>query len=250
MGRLCDAEGMPLEDGEEIEYPMNDLSIGHLAAALAKAQAEFVAPPKNKTAKVRSDKGNYEYHYADLADIFEAIRKPLTKNELAVSQNIGVFDGVPALETRLMHSSGEQIVSYWPLPTAPLKPQEWGSLLTYYRRYALSAAVGIAADEDEDGNMVQAASGSGSYEYSTASKTASEAAAPVAQPAPGLATEPEKATETPTQPTVPTPKDAAPPAEDVFCKKCGKKMAATDVKVCVEQGIDPTCWKCRRKKDA
>ncbi|HHW13454.1 MAG TPA: hypothetical protein GXX28_00800 [Firmicutes bacterium] len=135
---------------------MTDQGGGKLAEALAKAQAEFVTPKKTKTAQVRSEKGSYSYNYADLADVFEAIRKPLATNGLSVSQRIGLFDGVFALETRLMHSSGEYLASYWPLPQLS-KPQEMGSVLTYYRRYALSAIVGIAAEEDDDGTMAQAA---------------------------------------------------------------------------------------------
>lgn len=260
MGRLCDANGMLLDEGEETEYPVTEPSIGHLAEALAKAQADFTAPKKNKTATVRSDKGSYSYNYADLADVFDSIRKPLAANGLAVSQNIGIFNGALALETRLMHSSGEQLVSYWPLPSNALKPQEWGSLLTYYRRYALSAAVGIAADEDEDGNIAQAAAAEGQHQATTVQRgttpqrtapVAKPAPAPIAKPAPAPAKAEEKAAPAApaATPTVPTPANAAPPAEEVFCQVCGKKLTATMVKLCAEKGWEPSCWSCHQKSE-
>jgi hypothetical protein len=135
--------------------------IGNLAAALAAAQGELPAPKKTKTAKVRSDKGNYEYHYADLADVIEISKAILAKHHLAVSQPTFVTpDRGLVLVTRLMHKSGESIESSYPLPSGG-KPQEMGSALTYARRYCYCAILGIAADADDDG---EAANGNGKTE--------------------------------------------------------------------------------------
>jgi hypothetical protein len=246
MSDLVYGDGTPVASGGYAPHQ----SFGKLAEALAKAQAAFTPPRKGKTATVRSDKGNYSYSYADLAEVFDAIRKPLADNGLAVSQNIGVFDGVLSLETRLMHSSGEQLVARWPLPTGTLKPQEWGSLLTYYRRYSLTAIVGVAADDDDDGNVAQG------NNATTEQKTTTTKAAPVDKPSTPVqpAGEVEKpapvsgapAASAPVSDT-PVPKDAAPEAEVVKCKTCGKKMAKTDVNQCKEKGLDMVCWNCRRK---
>jgi hypothetical protein len=129
--------------------------IGNLAAALAAAQGELPAPKKTKTAKVRSEKGNYEYHYADLADVIEISKAILAKHNLAVSQMPTVFpNGNLVLVTRLMHKSGESIEAVYPLPSGG-KPQEMGSALTYARRYCYCAILGIAADADDDGEAAQ-----------------------------------------------------------------------------------------------
>ena len=113
--------------------------IDELAAALAKAQGMMENAVMNRV------NPHFKSKYADLAAIFDAARKPLSANGLAIVQTIG--DGV--LHTRLLHTSGQWIASEHPLPMAG-RPQEIGSALTYARRYSLSALIGIAADEDDD----------------------------------------------------------------------------------------------------
>jgi hypothetical protein len=97
---------------------------------------------------------HFKSKYADLAAIFDAARKPLSANGLAIVQTIG--DGV--LHTRLLHTSGQWIASEHPLPMSG-RPQEIGSALTYARRYSLSALIGIAADEDDDANAASRSNG-------------------------------------------------------------------------------------------
>lgn len=129
--------------------------IGNLIAALAKAQAKFEPPKKNKVAKVRSEKGSYEYRYSDLADLIAAVRGPLSENELAFSHQLIVADRGTIVSTILAHSSGETLTSEYRLPDFQ-KQQEFGSALTYAKRYALSGLLGIAADDDDDGNIADA----------------------------------------------------------------------------------------------
>jgi uncharacterized protein (DUF3820 family) len=65
-------------------------------------------------------------------------------------------DGAPALETRLIHAeSGEQITSHMPLVLTKQDPQSQGSALTYARRYALLAILGLVGDEDDDASRAQ-----------------------------------------------------------------------------------------------
>jgi len=131
-----------------------------LAAALAKAQGAFPAIKKEHTAKVRgeSKKGDpveYSYGYADLADILDAIRHALADNGLSIIQPICPADAEHIwLVTRLLHSSGQWIESAYPVDVYD-KPQEQGSAITYARRYALTAMLGIAAEEDDDGRRAQ-----------------------------------------------------------------------------------------------
>jgi hypothetical protein len=122
--------------------------ISELAAALAAAQGMMENAVMNRV------NPHFKSKYADLAAIFDAARKPLSANGLAIVQTIG--DGV--LHTRLLHTSGQWIASEHPLPMSG-RPQEIGSALTYARRYSLSALIGIAADEDDDANAAQKGNG-------------------------------------------------------------------------------------------
>ncbi len=131
---------------------MQSENIGNLAKALSGAQAAMKPPKKAKTAKL----GTYSYHYADLADVIEAAREPLSKNGLACVQSMLQRDGHIVLRSVLMHESGEWIASEYPI-AAYAKPQEQGSAITYGRRYTLTALLGIAAEDDDDGAAAQEA---------------------------------------------------------------------------------------------
>jgi hypothetical protein len=127
-------------------------NIGQLIAALAKAQAKFDTPIKNKVAKVRSEKGSYEYRYSDLADLIAAVRAPLSENELAFSHCLVPNERGTVVCTILAHSSGEMLKSEYLVPQFQ-RQQEFGSALTYAKRYCLSSLLGVAADDDDDGNL-------------------------------------------------------------------------------------------------
>lgn len=128
--------------------------VGKLAGALAKAQSEIASPPRNREVTVRTKTGGqYKFKYATLDSIIDAVRVPLTKNGLWFTQTLaGNGDGKYHLVTRLVHDSGESIESVTPLLVQGAGNQEFGSALTYMRRYALTAMLGVAADEDDDAN--------------------------------------------------------------------------------------------------
>jgi hypothetical protein len=132
-------------------------TIGKLALALAQAQAEFVPVPKNRVAKVRGEKNGkwyeYEYRYADWADILNMARPRLAKYELAFTQLTLYVNNKPREVSILLHSSNEWLASEGlELPSpGTTKPQEFGGYQSYYKRYDGSALLGIAADEDTDG---------------------------------------------------------------------------------------------------
>lgn len=129
------------------------MSIGpELAAALVEAQTKFDAIPKTASNPFFKSK------YADLATVVAAAQPVLTVTGLAVSQFPTITpNGEPGLTTILLHKSGQYIESTMPLLAAPNKggevtPQEQGSAITYARRYAFMAVLGLVADEDDDGN--------------------------------------------------------------------------------------------------
>jgi len=123
---------------------MEAQGIGRLAAALAKAQGSMEHAVKDKANPHLKSK------YADLASVWDACRKPLADNELAVVQLVQVADeNFVAVETRLLHSSGEQLSATCAVPVAQKTAQGVGSAITYARRYGLSAMVGVASDDDD-----------------------------------------------------------------------------------------------------
>lgn len=128
-------------------------SINELAAALAKAQAQI------QPAKKENVNPAFKSKYADLASVWDACREPLTANGLSVVQmpTDNAEPGRVALVTTLLHSSGQWISSMVSTRIVKDDPQGVGSALTYLRRYALSAMVGVAPDDD-DGNAASQSS--------------------------------------------------------------------------------------------
>jgi hypothetical protein len=122
-------------------------TIGKLAEALAKAQGEMPAIPREK------ENPYFKSKYADLADIVRVTGPVLSRHGLAVVQLPGYYDGVEVLVTTVMHSSGEWMRESMPLILSKRDAQGMGSAITYARRYALSAAINIVTDEDDDGNQ-------------------------------------------------------------------------------------------------
>lgn len=122
------------------------LGVDQLATALAKAQAEIVGAEKSR----KND--HFKSSYATLADTWEACRGPLTKHGLSIVQLVGATSNGVTVETRLLHSSGQSLASILELPVGQKTAQGIGSAITYGRRYGLAAMVGVAPDEDDDGN--------------------------------------------------------------------------------------------------
>jgi len=126
-------------------------SIAALIGALSKAQGAFPGIPKNKTANIKSEKGSYSYAYAGLADIIAAVQPHLTAHGLSISQHPEQLERGIIVTTLLGHESGEWLESTYAVPGATLTAQNVGSIITYARRYALAAILGVAPDEDVDG---------------------------------------------------------------------------------------------------
>ena len=121
-------------------------SIAKLATALSIVQG--------KLTHAKKDSANpfFKSKYADLESVWDACRSLLAENGLAVMQFPGEFvDGTMSLNTILTHSSGEYMSYLMSVPVTKPDAQGAGSALTYMRRYALAAVVGVV-QADDDGN--------------------------------------------------------------------------------------------------
>lgn len=126
-------------------------TIDALSAAMALAQGEMKPAVKDAT------NPHFKSKYADLSSVFEAVRGPFAKAGLSVWQELGNAEGGVTVATRLVHKSG-QWVEFGPLfvPAGKQDAQGLGSAATYARRYGLASALGVCADEDDDGNAASA----------------------------------------------------------------------------------------------
>jgi hypothetical protein len=114
---------------------------------LIAAQKAFPSIKKDAEGQV----GPRRYKYAELGDILEAVKPVLNANNFALVQATGVAEtGDMTVETRLYHVSGDHISSSYPVRCVdPNDPQKIGGALTYARRYALMAMLGLAAEDDD-----------------------------------------------------------------------------------------------------
>ena len=125
--------------------------------------------------------------FADLANVLSTVTPALLKNDLVLTQEF-LQD---SLTTTLRHVSGETITSVCDLVLSEgrNKTQEWGKAVTYQRRYAIVSLLGLVADMDMDGAMLEDAKPEPAKPKSkpkpAAAKNpvAKKAAAPVADPA-------------------------------------------------------------------
>jgi hypothetical protein len=125
--------------------PQSD-SIKELATALSKVQGELTYAKKD------SANPFFKSRYADLESVWDACRDLLARNGLSIIQMPGnYFEGRMWLITRLCHNSGEWIEQEMSVPVQKADAQGAGSALTYMRRYALAAFIGVV-QADDDGN--------------------------------------------------------------------------------------------------
>jgi hypothetical protein len=152
-------------------------TVSELSKALVVAAAEL----RNPHASASANTGKYSYRYAPLDEIINDVRAVLAKHGLAALQEAVGEPGRVGVTTRIVHSSGEWIECgpLW-LPAGE-GAQQHGSALTYARRYALTAALLLAADEDTDAADVRKSSPTGEV----TGKTDGDGRSPVTQPVEG-----------------------------------------------------------------
>lgn len=117
-------------------------SIIKLSAALCKAQKKF------KTALKKSKNPYFHSNYADYTEVLSCVKEALNDEGITILQPIDE----DVVETVLLHESGEFICSVTKIYNISNKPQDYGSAITYARRYALSSMLAVDSDEDDDGN--------------------------------------------------------------------------------------------------
>lgn len=121
-------------------------TLKELATALAKAQGKIKGALKD------SANPFFKSKYADLSSVVEAIREPLAECGLSYVQIAHDGESCAKVETLILHSSGEWLsCGITSVPVSKADAQGFGSAMTYARRYSLSAAFGVAP-EDDDGN--------------------------------------------------------------------------------------------------
>lgn len=120
-----------------------------IAAALYAVHRDLENPRKDAKGQVR---GNPNYRYLSLPALIDHARKALRDASLAVVQEVTFQEYGVGVTTRFVHVSGEWLElgpTVVPVEGAN-NPQAVGSAITYARRYALAAALNLAADEDDD----------------------------------------------------------------------------------------------------
>lgn len=137
-------QSQPQPEPERQEFA-HSRSIAAIGVALAKAQAKMADASKNKT------NPHFKNAYADLAAVWDACRAQLTDNGLAVIQPpvTSSPDGITIITMLIHGTSGEWIRSELVIKPANVGPQQIGSAITYGRRYALAAMVGVAQADDD-----------------------------------------------------------------------------------------------------
>ena len=139
-------------------------SVGAIAASLAAAKLEFGGVRKDRKGQV----GRQQYMYTTLGEMIRATEDALSKRGLVVVQSTAAVDGIEHCTTILAHESGEWIRTHGRAPVEPPQlnqsgnkvlsdVQEAGKTGTYLQRYAYSALLGLAPEEDDDGSAIRAA---------------------------------------------------------------------------------------------
>lgn len=161
----------------------------NIYAALAAAQAEIggVITADEKANFATKKGGTVSYQYASLHKILSVVIPSLTKNGLSLVQLPTSNERGFSLITQIFHSSGESIASEIYLPiieSEESNPQHFGSVLSYMRRYVITAMLGVAIDDDDGAAAAQAAAVRRRHaQGEMASAPASVAAAPIPVPA-------------------------------------------------------------------
>ena len=127
--------------------------IGEIALALAKVQGKIKDAGK--------DRKGFNYQYADLAQILQITRPILSENGIALLQDAAVNESMVEVTTRLIHQSGQWIEAGPLVMNAEPKKglsqaQCVGSVVTYARRYALAALIGITQEDDDGSSAAEA----------------------------------------------------------------------------------------------
>jgi len=129
-------------------HPLSSESVDKIVGALVKARQQFNA--------IENDGSNtfFKSKYALLSTVIEAIEKPLANHDLMLVQHLMIDGENHFLKTALYHTSGQFIASYVRIPKCE-KLHEFGTMITYLKRYSINALLCLYSldDIDDDGNQ-------------------------------------------------------------------------------------------------
>jgi len=175
--------------------PIRESGGPHMPAlydALSMAQGEFKPIEKKRVGKVEGESRrtgkayNYTYKYADLSDVFAAVRPALSAHGLAIMQITRLEGGSMIVTTRLTHRSGSWIEGDYPVAAVSggIQHQTIGGALTYAKRNSACAIIGVVGEDDLDGDGEdrEGMPDGGAVEFNTPEKA--KAAPPRRQEAP------------------------------------------------------------------
>jgi hypothetical protein len=137
------AQALEIERSKKKDDPYQSSQINELVTALSKAQGSYPS--------IGADRENpyFKSNYADLHMILKAIRPALEKNGLSFVQDTRLTeDGSTVLHSRLYHASGQWIETRARITPLKNTPQDYGSCLTYNKRYSAMALLGVTIDKD------------------------------------------------------------------------------------------------------
>ena len=122
-------------------------------AAFVRAQSEFEA--------ITFDKQNPHYRskYASLTAVLKATLPALNRNGIALTSQTAVDGENIVVRTCLVYGGAVFAEAVWPVGRVGTPPQQLGSALTYARRYSIQSILGVAAEDDDDGNAAQGSAG-------------------------------------------------------------------------------------------
>jgi ERF superfamily len=145
LSELISARAKEINTPKEDKYESDQTN--EIATALSKAQGDFPGIYNNKS------NPHFKSSYADIDTIFKAVRSPLAKNGLCITQQTQITgEGMTILTTRIRHSSGQWIETRARLMPPKNDAQSYASALTYMRRYQILSILGAAqSDDDDDG---------------------------------------------------------------------------------------------------
>ena len=141
---LYNQQQKELDKYKSEDKPYSSTEIKDLVGALAKARLEFKTPSKNKVVQFSGRK----YEYSDLAAITDAVAPALAKHGIALVQQVEDINGATILHTKLLHSTGQWIESRSRVIPVGKTQQEWGSAMSYQRRYNIMSLCAIAPDDE------------------------------------------------------------------------------------------------------
>lgn len=116
------------------------------------AKAMSIAQNQMKPASKDSQNPHFKSRYSDLSSVWDAIREPITQNGLTIWQDVTTQEKSVSVTTMIVHISG-QWIEFGPLciPLSKFDAQGVGSGISYAKRYALCAAIGVVSGDDDDG---------------------------------------------------------------------------------------------------